>query len=135
MSGRPHPDDVPETTVNLSGGLFTRPSRRELSWWWDGVPLFGGLKVSHLRKAGPFDITLGLNGFWDEGYRTDNYQRYGRFSAGLRFNPENVEGLSAGFHTSIQLQKSSDFLIWTDADSGAFVQNPVSVSPTDWISF
>jgi outer membrane receptor protein involved in Fe transport len=125
------PGDVPETTVNLSGGIFTEPSRRELSWWWDGVPAFGGLKVSHLRKAGPFDITLGADAFWDEGYRTDNYQRYGRFSAGLRFNPQKVEGLSAGFHASFQLQKTSDFLIWMDADSGAFVQNPVSVSPTD----
>lgn len=129
------PDDTPETTVNLSAGLFTPPSRKELSWWWDGVPFFGGLKVTHLRKAGPFDITLGINGFADEGYRTDNYQRYGRFTAGIRFNPPKVKGLSAGLHTSIQLQKSSDFLIWTDADSGAFVQNPVSVSPTDGIRF
>jgi len=129
------PGDIPETTVNLSGGLFTKPSRRELSWWWDRVPLFGGLKISHLRKAGPFDITLGINGFTDEGYRTDNYQRYGRFSAGLRFNPGNVEGLSAGLHTSIQLQKSSDFLIWTDADSGAFVQNPVAVTPVNGFRF
>jgi outer membrane receptor protein involved in Fe transport len=129
------PGETPETTVNLSAGLYTKPSRDELSWWWDGVPFFGGLKVTHLRKAGPFDITLGINGFGDEGYRTDNYQRYGRFDAGLRFNPPKIKGLSAGFHTSIQFQNTSDFLIWTDADSGAFVQNPVSVSPTDGIRF
>jgi outer membrane receptor protein involved in Fe transport len=78
------PGGTPETTVNMSAGLYTKPSRDELSWWWDGVPFFGGLKVSHLRKAGPFDITLGINGFGDEGYRTDNYQRYGRFDAGLK---------------------------------------------------
>jgi len=129
------PGDVPETNINLTGGLFTRPARKELSWWWDRLPLFGGIKISHLRKAGPFDITLGLNGFTDEGYRTDNYQHYERFSAGLRFNPRNVKGLSAGLHTSIQMQKSSDFLIWTDADSGAFVQNPLSVSPVKGLRF
>jgi outer membrane receptor protein involved in Fe transport len=129
------PGDVPETMVNVSGGIFNKPARKELSWWWDGLPAFGGIKASHLRKAGPFDITLGLNGFWDEGYRTDNYQRYGRFSAGLRYHPKNAEGLTAGIHTSIQLQKSSDFLIWMNADSGAFVQNPVSVSPTNGFRF
>ncbi len=129
------PGDTPETMVNLSSGLYTEPSRKELSWWWDGVPFFGGLKVTHLRKAGPFDITLGINGFSDQGYRTDNYQRYGRFTGGLRFNPVRAKGLSVGFHTSIQSQESSDFLLWTDADSGAFVQNPVSVSPTDGIRF
>jgi outer membrane receptor protein involved in Fe transport len=129
------PGDVPETTVNVSGGLYNRPARKELSWWWDGLPVFGGIQASHLRKAGPFDITLGLSGFWDEGYRTDNYQHYGRFDAAIRYNPKNIEGLSAGIHTSIQLQKSSDFLIWTNADSGAFVQNPVSVSPTNGFRF
>jgi iron complex outermembrane receptor protein len=125
------PGASPETMVNLSGGFYSRPARDELSYWWDGVPFFGGLKMSHLRKEGPFDITMGINIFGDEGYRTDNYQRYGRLSAGMRFSPPALKGLSAGLHSSIQFQKSSDFLLWTDADSGAFVQNPVSVSPTD----
>jgi iron complex outermembrane receptor protein len=129
------PGDLPETTVNVSAGLYTKPQRDELSWWWDGVPFFGGIKVSHLRKAGPFDITLGINGFADEGYRTDNYMRYGRFTGGLRFNSPKVKGLSVGFHTSIQYQDISDFLLWTDADSGALVQNPVSVSQTDGVRF
>jgi len=127
------PDNTPETTVDLSAGLYTPPSRRELSWWWDGVPYFGGVKVAHLRKAGPFDITLGVNGFADEGYRTDNYQRYGRFTAGIRFNPPKIKGFSTGFHTSVQFQRYSDFLIWTDADSGAWVQNPLSVSPNEGV--
>lgn len=124
------PGDVPETTVNLSGGIYNKPIRKELSWWWDGLPAYGGIKFSHLRKAGRFDITLGADGFWDEGYRTDNYQRYGRLDAGIRYHPKNVENLTAGLHTSIQFQKTSDFLIWENADSGAFVQNPLTVSPT-----
>jgi outer membrane receptor protein involved in Fe transport len=129
------PGEKPETTVNLSSGFYSRPKRDELSWWWDRIPFFGGLKVSHLRKAGPFDIVLGLNASGDEGYRTDNYSRYGRVTAGLRYNPPKLKGLSAGLHTSLQYQHTSDFLIWTDADSGALVQNPVSASPTDGIRF
>jgi iron complex outermembrane receptor protein len=129
------PSDIPETNVNLSGGFYTYPSRNELSYWWDRVPFFGGLKMSHLRKEGPFDISIGVNAYGDEGYRTDNYQRYGRFTAGLRYSPKNIKGLSAGFHTSLQLQNTSDFLIWTDADSGAWVQDSVSVSPTNGTRF
>jgi hypothetical protein len=78
---------------------------------------------------------LGINGFADEGYRTDNYQRYGRFTGNIRYNARKIKGLSAGFNTSLQFQKTSDFLIWTDADSGAFIQNTASVSPTDGVRF
>jgi iron complex outermembrane receptor protein len=127
------PGDSPETTVNLYSGFYNYPSRREMSYWWDRVPLFGGLSMSHLRKAGPVDIVLGLNITGDEGYRTDNYQRYGRLTAGARYNPEKIKGLTAGINTSFQLQRTSDFLLWTDADSGAWVQNPVSVSQTNGI--
>jgi len=129
------PGETPETNVNVSAGFYTDPAREELSWWWDGVPFFGGIKVSHLRKAGPFDITLGINGFGDEGYRTDNYQRYGRFTGSLRYNSPRIKGLSTGLRTSIHFQKSSDFLLWTDADSGAFIQSEASVSSTDAFRF
>ena len=129
------PGEKPETNVNASAGFYNRPKRDETSWWWDGVPFFGGLKVSHLRKAGPFDITLGINAFGDEGYRTDNYQRYGRFTGSLKYNSPKIKGLSTGFKTSFQCQESSDFLLWTDADSGILVQNPVSVSQVEGIRF
>ncbi len=129
------PSEFPETVVNLSGGFYNYPERKELSHWWDGVPFFGGIKMSHQRKEGPFDISLGMNVYGDEGYRTDNYQRYGRLTGGLRYSPAKVKGLSAGFHTSFHLQKTSDFLLWTDADSGAWVQDPVSVSPTNGTRF
>jgi iron complex outermembrane receptor protein len=129
------PGEKPETTVDLSAGFYNNPVRDELNWWWDGVPFFGGLKVSHLRKAGPFDITLGVNVFGDEGYRTDNYSKYGRFTGGLRYNSPKLEGFSAGFHTSFHYQDISDFLIWTDADSGAWIPSEVSVTPTEGIRF
>jgi len=129
------PGEKPETNVNVSAGLYTKPKRDETSWWWDGVPFFGSVKVNHLRKTGPFDITMGINAFGDEGYRTDNYQRYGRFTGSLRYTSPKIKGLSTGFRTSFQYQESSDFLLWTDADSGILVQNPVSVSQVEGVRF
>lgn len=120
----------PETTVEVSAGMFMKPEREELTWWWDRPPFFGNVRFSHLQKAGPVDISLGGSGFFDEGYRQDDYQRYGRLNAGIRYNPGNLEGLSVGFKTNYQLQSLSDFLIWQDADSGAFIQSPDAVTPT-----
>jgi iron complex outermembrane receptor protein len=129
------PGMEPSTSVETSAGIFIKPSRNELSWWWDRNPYFGNIRFSHLRKAGPVDITLGGAGSFDEGYREENYQRYGRFNAGIRFNPEKLNRLSVGFTSNLQFQAFSDFLIWQDADSGAFLQNPTSTSPTNGTRF
>lgn len=125
----------PATKVELSGGVYARPEREEMASWWDGNPLFCNLRVSHLRKAGPVDITLGAAGWYTDGYRTDNYSRYARFTGGIRYNPPKIDRLKIGLQTSIHRQKISDFLLWTDADSGAWVQNQASVSPTDGLRF
>ncbi len=127
------PDQVPHTRIDLFSGLYMRPVRKELSWWWDKNPYQGGLRFSHTQKAGPWDLVLGGCGFYDDGYRQNNYQKYGRIDLGVKYNFQKIKGLSAGINGSIQLQNSSDFLIWENADSGAFIQNPLSVAPSDGI--
>ena len=129
------PGIQPATMVEASAGVYLKPARDEMSWWWDRNPYFGNLRFSHLRKAGPVDISLGGSGSFDEGYREENYMRYGRFSAGIRFNPKNAEGLSVGFQSNLHYQAFSDFLIWQDADSGAFLQNPDAISQNTGIRF
>lgn len=129
------PTPEPGTSVEISSGLYGKPEREELAWWWDRNPFFGLARFSHLRKSGPFDITLGGSGLFNEGYREDNYERYGRFYAGVRYNPKNLESLSVGLKTSFQAQAFSDFLIWKDADSGAWQQNPTAITPTDGLRF
>lgn len=123
------PGIKPATNITVSSGMYMRPKRDELTWWWDHNPLIGNLQFSHLRKAGPFDISIGGSGMYDEGYRKDNYLKYGRMNAGLRFNSRKVKGLSAGLNSNFQLQSLADFLIWQNADSGAFLQNPDAFTP------
>lgn len=119
----------PSTMVEITGGMYMKPERDELTAWWANNPFMGNMRFSHLRKAGPVDISVGGSALFDEGYRQDNYKRYGRLNTGLRYNPDQVEGLSVGFNANFQTQAMSDFLIWQDADSGAFLQNPDAVSP------
>jgi len=129
------PGEFPSTTVEVSAGMYLKPKREEMAWWWDHNPLLGNVQFSHLRKAGPVDIAVGAAGVYDEGYRQDNYERYGRINAGLRYSPEKAKGLSVGFNANVQYQDQSDFLIWTDADSGAWIPNPDAVTPVHGTRF
>ena len=124
------PDEQSETTIDLFGGLFTQPSRNETAWWWDGPPLFGGGSFSTSHRLGNVDLVAGASALSDEGYREENYEERFRANIKLRHRPESVKGLTYGLGSNIQWQNSSDFLIWQDADSGAFLQNPTAISPT-----
>ena len=125
-----YPDTKPVTTATLYSGIIARPKRKEMSWWWDTNPLFGGIAFMHSRKIKDIDLVIGANALSNSGYRTENYDQQVRVNAKFRHRPKKIKGFSYGVNTNLQWQNNSDFLIWMDADSGAFVQNPESASPT-----
>jgi len=118
----------PSTEISLFGGAFMNPSRKELIWW-EGLPLFGGGSFSHLRKLGNLDLSLGGNYFKDEGYREGEYESRIRGNLGLRYRFKKVQGLSVGLNASAMHVDQGEFLLWLNADSGAYRQNPESLSP------
>jgi outer membrane cobalamin receptor len=122
------PGDKPETEVTFFGGGYLKPARRELVWW-DKMPVFGGATFTHLRKIGNLDVMLSGNYFQDNGYRTEEWENRGRANLNLRYRFKKVQGLSAGVSGSIMSIHASDFLLWQNADSGAYRQNPVSYAP------
>ena len=124
------PGVKPGTTVTLFTGIYSKPKRDELSWWWDTNPLFGGINFNHSRKIKDFDLVVGANAFSNTGYRTENYDQQIRLNAKFRHTPKKVKGFSYGLNTNLQWQSTSDFFIWLDADSGAFIQNRMTVTPT-----
>lgn len=120
----------PATTVSLYSGVYSKPIRKELSWWWDTHPIFGGFQFTHSRKINDIDLVVGANALSNTGYRTDNFDEQVRVNAKFRHRPKNIKGLSYGLNTNLQWQYTSDFFLWMDADSGAFMQNPLTVTPT-----
>jgi len=122
------PGSDPATEVTLFGGAFMNPSRKELIWW-DHQPFFTGASFSHLRKIGKLDLSLGGNYFKNEGFREEDYENRIRGNVGLRYRFEKVQGLSLGLAASAMYIDQSDFLLWVDADSGAYKQNPESMTP------
>ena len=125
------PGIKPKTTVILYSGLYDRPQRRELAWWWNTNPLFAGMRFSHARKIKNLDLVLGGDLYSDAGYREENYEQHFRFDAKLRYRFKKVQGLSCALATSIQEQKTSDFFLWQNADSGAFLQQSAGIAPAE----
>ncbi len=122
-----YPTDVPQTRLSTYSGFYLDPGRKELIWW-DRQPLFAGIDFSHRRKIRNLDLVMGGNLFRDEGYREDEYQDRARLNVGLRHRNPSVRGLSYGINMNSMLIDKSDFLLWRDSRSGAWRQNPQSVS-------
>lgn len=122
------PGIEPATEVTLFGGGYMKPARKELIWR-EGPPLFAGGSFSHLRKIGNLDLSLGGNYFKNEGYREVEYENRIRGNVGLRYWFKKIEGLSLGIATSAMYVDQGDFLLWQNADSGAYRQNPESMTP------
>ena len=132
-TARPGPE--PSTHLEAFGGVYMEPEREEIASWWNRNPLYGGVRASHLRKAGNTDIVAGAAFYADEGYREEDYIHYGRVSMAMNHRPESNKDLSVGMRGAFQLQESSDFLIWQDADSGAWLQQEAAITPTHGIRF
>lgn len=130
-----YPDNNPQTTFTIFNGMYMKPKRDELAWWWKFNPFYLGASFSDSRKLGNLDLVTGANVYSNAGYREENYEERGRANLGLRYRPEKIKGLAFGLNTNIQWQHNSDFFIWQDADSGAYLQNQAVITPTKGFRF
>ncbi len=124
------PGEVPSTRMSVFSGVYCQPSNERMAWWWDSNPLFTGASIVHLRKIGSVDLVAGAYALGDQGYREEDYEERFRVNLGLRHHPKQIESLSYGLNINVQEQRTCDFLIWMDADSGAFLQQEAGISPT-----
>jgi iron complex outermembrane receptor protein len=122
------PGPEPETEVTLYGGTYMEPRRQELVWW-DRNPLFGGVSFSHMRKIGEVELTLGGNYYKNEGFRTLEHEERIRGNMALRYRFRKIQGLTVGVAANAMLLDVADFLLWQNADSGAYRQNPETYAP------
>ena len=122
------PGPEPETEVTLYGGAYMDPRRQELVWW-DRNPLFGGVSFSHMRKIGEVELTTGGNYYKNEGFRTMEHEERIRGNMALRYSFRKIRGLTAGVAVNAMWLDVADFLLWQNADSGAYRQNPETYAP------
>ncbi len=122
-----YPTKKPETSINIFSGIYLDPKRKELAWW-DRQPLFYGASATHSRKIRNLDLIAGVNLFRDEGYRENEYDNRAKININLNYHNQKIKGLSYGINMNGMITKMADFLIWMNADSGAYRQNPQAVS-------
>lgn len=123
-----YPVDTPQTTVNISSGIYGEPKRKGLMWWDTQNPIFTNASFLHSRQIGNLDLVIGGNVFSDEGYRyLEKEQRY-RFNYNLRYRSKKIEGLAFGVNGNYMNVQGGLFILWHNADSaytpqGLTIQN------------
>jgi iron complex outermembrane receptor protein len=125
----------PKTSLLTYAGVYNKPTNTAMSWWWKRLPLMSGIRFSHSQKIRQTDLVFGFDALNDEGYREDNFEKHLRFNLKLRHRSKKVKGLSYGLNNNLQWQYTSDFFIWQNADSGAYLQMPNTAAPTHAFRF
>lgn len=130
-----YPKNEPLTKINVFHGMYNDPVRRDttgsirdslgylnkpLKWWTSANPTYTGTNFLHSRKVGNLDVVVGAALFSDEGYRQGEKEQRGRANFNLRYRSKKIEGLNVRLNGNAQYSKGGLFLIWQDADSGAF---------------
>jgi iron complex outermembrane receptor protein len=113
--------DEPETKINFYGGIYDKPKRKELVWWQDGNPTYAGINFFHAQKIKNLDLVIGGNLYNDQGYRyLETEQRY-RANVNLRYRfGKKLQGLQIGVNGNTIRTQGGLFLLWENADSGAY---------------
>lgn len=121
------PGYKPETKINVYSGLYTKPKRKELVWWKHN-PVYTGIDISHAEKTENLDIVASLNYFLNQGYRKNEFDNRTRMTLKLKRKSSKIAGLTMGLNSNFMYTDKSDFLLWLNSDSGAYIQNPEVVS-------
>ena len=129
------PKAKPETKINVWSGMYSAPVRPDssgnrrdsdgnlnqpLKWWEGRNPINSGINFSHSRQIQNLDVVVGGNFYDDEGFREGETDRVGRFNFNTRYRSKKRKGLSYGLNGNGQASTGGLFLLWQDADSGAY---------------
>lgn len=129
-----YPKSQPETKINVFSGVYSDPVRPDSTGarrdgdgklykplkWWDRSPTVSGINFSHRRQIKNLDLVVGGNAYNDEGYREGETELLGRFNFNARYRNQQIKGLTYGLAGAAQRNEGGLFLLWQDADSGAF---------------
>jgi outer membrane receptor protein involved in Fe transport len=99
----------PVTKIQIFGGQFDHPTRKEMIWWQGANPGFGGAYLTHARKIKNLDIVFGGAYYRENSYLQGDQTNRGRANFNLRYHPKQVEGLTIGLNGNLQISKSQTF--------------------------
>lgn len=122
-----YPKEKPETRITFFAGIYDNPIRGNLKWW-KGNPTTNGSSFFHAQKINNIDLVASGNVFNDEGYRKGETEMRGRFNINVKYNFKKVKGLAMGLNSNAMQTVGSLFLLWQNADSGAYIPQAGTLS-------
>lgn len=125
------PKAEPLTQVNLWGGAWDAPKRKQLKWW-DGTQVHGGFSFVHARKVGNADLTL--SGFFsrDDNFRWQEQEQMNRINLKTQFYPTKAKGLTWGINGSVLYSETGDALLWWDYDNAYIPRDSSATRSNGW---
>ncbi len=138
-----YPKDKSETKITIFDGMYMNPRRKELIWWSEpsndflfehsslkNQPHYKGISFYHSEKYKNMDIVLGGNAYSDDGYRQFETEQRIRENFNIRYRDAKIDGLSYGLNGNFMLMDKTEFFLWQNADSGAYMQDESVASRT-----
>lgn len=127
------PTAEPQTELVVYQGYYGNP-RRDTMRWWEENPVFLGGRFHHARKMGRFDLVVGGSLGSDQSYLREEFQEHARFSLKTRYRPKRLDGrLSMGINANTTYYNEGLYLLWADADEGAFQALPNSTDVNSYL--
>ncbi len=111
---------TPQTRLTMYQGVFMNPRRKELIWWGQQQPMFGGGYFMHSRRIHGLDLVVGGNVLNDNSVRQGEFNQRARCNIHTQYRFKNVEGLRIGLNTNMQINHSGTYFFWADGDSGGY---------------
>ena len=120
-----YPKDTAHTSASVSSGFYDKPRNSDFIWWKKNVsiignPLYNNISVLHSRQIKNFDLVIGANGSFDQGYRQLEIENRYRFNFNTRYRFQKIKGLSAGVNGNYMDNHGGYFILWKSADSAYY---------------
>lgn len=149
-----YPREEPTTRVNAFAGMYDTPRNKSARPRTDRNTFLGGTNFFHSQRFGQWDVVLGGNLVWDEGFlgpesvgkdtlnRDDpkystpaGYDHRVRVNGGVRYRHKKVKGLNYGVNANAIRAENTSVFIWDDAGDNIYRAENGTVTNTQGMQY
>jgi outer membrane receptor protein involved in Fe transport len=118
----------PETRFSTQYTGFLAPKDKAKKWWTK-TPYNASASINHKQKFGKLDFVGTVFYYNDDTYNKDWYNKYGRFTTGLRYRI--TDKFSIGLNANINTGNSQSFFYWANDSDKAYVGSSSAYTTTN----
>lgn len=115
------PEGKYETRIQTFYQHIGQPAAEYQAWWGERSPFERGVALAHGQRIGQLEVVAGVNIIDTRSYIEASDQYQNRYTLKARWKPKKVKGLTLQVSSSWMESSEADYIVWNDADSGAFV--------------